>query len=151
DGDGKFTRAELRRAPQALRKYDLNEDEKLELAELLPATIPSSGVLAAGVKQVAPTKASSAVLRIDIGIKPMAPAFTGNGANRLLAAPGDGVHRLSGPDGTWALTFRTARVVPDMRGAGEFLIAQFESALGNRAALMKADIEADPALGGHQE
>ena len=49
------------------------------------------------------------------------------------------------------MAFRTTRTASDVRSAGEFLIAQFEAALGERTALGKTELEQDPALSGFLE
>jgi Ca2+-binding EF-hand superfamily protein len=151
NGDGKITRAELRRAPESLRKYDLNEDEFLDRAELLAGAAPGPRPGAAQVKLGEAGDERDAVLRLDAGTKTPKATMGGKGAKsvRLVAAsaPG-GLHRLYGPRGRWAMAFRTTRSAPDVRAAGEFLVAQFKAALGDRAALGKADLEQDPALSG---
>jgi Ca2+-binding EF-hand superfamily protein len=151
DGDGKLTRAELRRAPRALHKFDLNDDEFLDLAELLAFAPSAPPPPEAGVKLAGAGEEAEAVLRLDVGTKTPAAAVVGKGSERFrLAAarvPG-GLHRLGDPEGRWAVTFRTARVVPAVGSAGEFLLSQFKTTLGDRTALTKADLEQDPTLGG---
>jgi Ca2+-binding EF-hand superfamily protein len=151
NGDGRLTRAELSRAPLALRKYDWNEDEFLDRGELLAATTLNRRPGAAQVKLGEPDDKRDTVLRVDVGRKAMATTMKGRSANpvRLVAAPAlGGLYRLYGPDGHWSLTFRSARTSPDVRSAGEFLVAQFRAALGERPALGKADLEQDPGLSG---
>src|SRR5262249_51513673 len=134
-----------------LRKFDLNEDEFLDLAELL-ASAPTD--LPLGEAQVKWSEASDdakALLRLDIGTKAQAASIDGKGADQFkLVAPKvpGGLHRLHGVDGRWAATFRTARVVPAVALTAEFLVSQFKTALGDRATLTKADLEQDPTLGG---
>jgi Ca2+-binding EF-hand superfamily protein len=152
--DGKLTRAELRRAADLLRKYDLNEDEFLDRAELLagakPGPLPGMALtmLSKGRNQ------PDAVLRLDVGMKTQTPAIERKNAGsiRLVPAMASGtLHRLYGPEGRWTMAFRTTRVVPDMRSAGAFLVAQFKAALEDRPALTKADLEKDPGLSGFAE
>jgi Ca2+-binding EF-hand superfamily protein len=151
DGNGKLTRAELRRAPELLRKYDLNEDESLDPAELLASAAPVPPPAAPRAKLVEAGGGQEVVLRLDLGAKAAAPTLHGPGAKslRLVAAtpPGD-LHRLYGPAGRWGVVFRAARTVPDVRSAAEFLLAQFKAAVGDRAALGKAELEQDPGLSG---
>jgi Ca2+-binding EF-hand superfamily protein len=150
-GNDKLTRAELKRAPELLRKYDLNEDEFLDLAELLASAPAAARPGAARVKLGEGGDAGDALLRVDVGTKAAAPIIEGKSAKsvRLVAASATGgLHRLYGPEGRWALAFRTTRTVPDARAAREFLAAQFAASLGDRPALGKADLEQDAGLSG---
>jgi Ca2+-binding EF-hand superfamily protein len=150
-GDGKLTRDGLRRLPEVLRKYDLNEDEFLDLAELLAAAGPGPRPVEARVKLAAEGAGEDAILRVDAGTKAAAPTIEGSGvkALRLVPAPAaGGIHRVYGPEGRWVVAFRAARTVPDVGSAGEFLVAQFKAALGDRPSLGKADLESDPGLSG---
>jgi Ca2+-binding EF-hand superfamily protein len=147
NGDGKLSRGELRRAPELLRKLDLNEDEFLDMPELL-ASAPAVALRAEAVVTLG-NGGAGAVLRLALGSNKVAPTLGGRGAAlpRLAVSPsGEGVHRLYGPSGRWAVTFRTARVRPDVAAAGAFLMAQFKAALGDRDALTRADLEQDPTL-----
>jgi hypothetical protein len=58
------------------------------------------------------------------------------------------MYRLRGPGGHWWLTFRAERDAPDMRSAGEFLVAQFKTALGDSRSLSRAALEEDATLAG---
>jgi Ca2+-binding EF-hand superfamily protein len=152
-GNGKFTREDLRRMPNALRRYDLNDDEYLDLGELLAwgekVRRPTD---AARVKLGGASTGKDGVLRIDLGAKPRA-ILVGNRTNALTlvpaAAPG-GLYRLRGPT-NWALTFRAVRSTIDVRSAGDFLLAQFKAALGDAATLSRTDLEEDAALAGFLE
>jgi Ca2+-binding EF-hand superfamily protein len=152
-GDGKVTRDTLRRAPRMLQKYDLNDDEFLEAAELL-AGAPAG--LRPGPAEVRPggaDAAAAAVLRLDVGSRARA-VLDGAGANplRLAAVPSPpGLWRWHEPEGRWSISTRARRLTPDVRSARDFLVAQFRGALGDRATLARADVEGDPALGGLQE
>jgi Ca2+-binding EF-hand superfamily protein len=151
DGDGKLTQAELRRAPQALRKFDLNEDEFLDLTELLAFAGLGSrpGVIRAKVDEAG--EASDVKLRLDVGAKAQAPIIEGKSAKSIRLVPAsapNGLHRLTSAEGHWSITFRTRKTVPDVRSASEFLVSQFKTALGDRSALTKADLEQDPTLSG---
>jgi len=148
DRDGKLTAAELKRAPRALRKYDLNEDESLDLAELLSAVPPRSQPDAARVKAVAGGD-KDAVLRIDLGAKAKATLEgKGHGGLRLTTGGEGRAYRLRGVRGGWWLTFRPERTAPDVRSAGDFLVAQFADALGDRKGLSKAELDEDASLSG---
>jgi Ca2+-binding EF-hand superfamily protein len=151
DGDGKLTQAELRRAPLSFRKFDLNEDEFLDLAELLASTSSDPRPGKPQVRLDAVGDNADAVLRLNIGTKAQAASIEGKGADpfRLAAAPvPNGLHRLHGPEGRWWTTFRTARVTPAVGSAREFLVSQFKTALGHRAMLTNADLEQDLTLSG---
>jgi Ca2+-binding EF-hand superfamily protein len=146
NGDGKLSAGELHRAPTALRKYDFNEDETLDLGELLPPSGdrkpgPSNLKVGGGTEK-------DAVLRIDLGAKTGASLRAKGSQESQFLALGEGSYRLRGPAGQWWLTFRAARAAPDMRSAGDFLIAQFEAVLGDKKTLSKTDLEEDATLAG---
>jgi Ca2+-binding EF-hand superfamily protein len=152
-GAAKLTRDALRRTPQLLRKYDLNDDEFLEAAELLTGAPAGPRPGPAQVKPAEAGAAADAVLRLDLGSKSQA-SLDGErgiipGLTEVPSPPG--LRRLLRPDGRWAITTRTARQMPGVRSASEFLVAQFKGALADRPALARADLERDPTLGGLQE
>jgi Ca2+-binding EF-hand superfamily protein len=148
NADGKLTRDELRQAPRALRKYDLNDDEYLDLAELLAGAGATRRAGVTRLKMADPDE-KDVVLRIDVGGKERA-TLEGkfSGTVRLVpATSAGGQYRLHGPEG-WSLTFRASRSTADIRSAREFLLAQFRTALGDAKALARADLEEDAALTG---
>jgi Ca2+-binding EF-hand superfamily protein len=149
--NGKLTRAQLRRAPEALRKYDLNDDEFLDPAELLAGAAPGPRPGQAQVRLGAGSDERDTILRLDVGTKAGAPIIGGKSGQFIRLVPASGgirFHRLYGPEGRWGMVLRTSPVVPDGRSAAEFIVAQFASALGDRMALAKADVEQDPGLSG---
>src|SRR5262249_2794088 len=98
-------------------------------------------------------KDGDAILRIDLGAKGK-PATVEGGLQPFritTAAASNEQHRLFGPEGRWAVVFRTARTVPDVAAASEFVTAQVRDALGAREALTKADLEQDAGLSGLRE
>ncbi|HEY7326889.1 MAG TPA: hypothetical protein VH592_04590 [Gemmataceae bacterium] len=151
DRDGKLAGTEWRHAPQAFRKYDLNEDEYLNLAELLASAMPRPQTSRAQVRLSQHGKEPDAVLHLDVGAKTETTRITGKDAKSLrfvtASVPGI-VQRLYGPEGRWSMVFRLQRMMPDIVSAREFLVAQFKAVLGERVALAKADVEQDPALSG---
>jgi Ca2+-binding EF-hand superfamily protein len=152
DNDGRISRAELKLAPRLLDRFDADEDEVLDRAELLAFAAPSRAVESARVKAT-PGSAADATLRVTLGAKSQSAKIEGEGAKQLRLAtpafPGE-TYRLHSPAGGWFVTFRAARAEPDMRAATGFLLAQVEAALGGRPALTKVDLE-DPALSGLSE
>jgi Ca2+-binding EF-hand superfamily protein len=146
DGDGRLTREELRRAPELLRKLDLNEDEFLDRSELLSVAGPEAAPDKSSVQQDRAAADADVVLRVDRGAR--APAIGGKSASQFRLETANGAFRLHGPGSLWTMTFRTDRLLPDAGSAREFLLAQFRVALGSRTALTMADLEQDPALGG---
>jgi Ca2+-binding EF-hand superfamily protein len=151
DGDGKLTRAELQRAPELLRRYDLNEDEFLDPDELLAAAARGPRPGAARAKLSAGSGEWETVLRLDIGPNAGTPTIEGKGTPwvRLMPASAPaGLHHLHGPAGRWVLALRTTRSESDARSAGEFLVAQFKAAVGERPALARTELERDSGLGG---
>src|SRR5262249_19286083 len=144
DGDGKLTEAELRRVQRAFRQDDLDEDEALTLAELLSSAPKGVQAGVAAVKLATDAGQADATLRVTLGEKPGAAL---QGREVRLSDLG-GVHRVGGPGARWWLTFRTTRSAPDVRSAGDFLVSQFEVALGDGKSLTKAAIEEDASLSG---
>jgi Ca2+-binding EF-hand superfamily protein len=149
DNDGKISVAELARAPGLLDRFDADEDEALDRAELLALAAPGRPMPSPRVKTAEGAEAD-ATLRVDLGTRAPSAKLEGKGADRLrLATPSSPGHlyRLHGPASGWLATFRAARAAPDMREANDFILAQFEAALGARPALTRADLE-DPTLSG---
>jgi Ca2+-binding EF-hand superfamily protein len=154
NGDGKLSRAELRQAAESLRGCDLNDDEFLDLAELLASAPPGTRSAKTEVALEEAATETDVVLRLDFGARTPSVALRGRDSKpfRLVSPPGpDALGRLHGPNGRWMLGLRTSRNLPDMKAAGEFLLAQFKTALGDRAALPRSEIEDDPASSGLQE
>jgi Ca2+-binding EF-hand superfamily protein len=150
-GDGKITKAGLKGVPERFRKYDLNDDEYLDPAELLSSSAPGPRPAKAQVKLGGGENEQDTVLRLDVGTKAQAASLHGKSATsiRLVVASAPGaLHRLYGPKGRWTMALWTTRTAPEVRSAGEFLVAQFKAALGNRPALGKANLEQDPGLSG---
>jgi Ca2+-binding EF-hand superfamily protein len=151
DGDGKLSKAELQRAPDLLRKFDLNEDEFLTPEELLASAAPARRPGEASVRLADSGDKEDAVLRVDLGAKAKSATLEGDTLYRLAALGSDGLHRLHGPAGRWSAVFRTTRSTPDVRLATDFLVAQFKTALGDAESLSKADLEQDATLSGLRE
>jgi Ca2+-binding EF-hand superfamily protein len=149
--NGKLTPARLRQAPELLRKYDLNEDGFLDVAEL-PASTTSAVSWGNGLVTIDTNiNKPCTVFRLDVADHSCIPTVEGELSKLLWLESGSGeadLHRLFGPDGRWAMAFRTSRAIPDVRSVAEFLVAQFKAALGERPALRKDDLEQDPGLSG---
>jgi Ca2+-binding EF-hand superfamily protein len=143
-----------RRVHQLLQSCDLNDDEFLDRQELL-ASAPKG--LRSERAQVSPGPSDSqndAVLHLAIGEKAPLPIVEGEraGSLRLLPAINAGdLHRLKGPARQWWFALRTTSAAPDMKSTAEFLIAQYKTAVGDRPALARADVEEDAALSGLQD
>jgi Ca2+-binding EF-hand superfamily protein len=148
NGDGKLTRPELKQAPELLRKYDLNEDEFLEPSELLAPAAPGARPGAVRVRLGKDGDERDAVLRLDVGPKARTPTVEGKSVRLMPATAPGALHRMYGCKGGWVLALRSTRTVPDVGSAGEFLLSLFRTALGDRPALRKADLEQDPGLSG---
>jgi Ca2+-binding EF-hand superfamily protein len=151
DGDGKLSKGELQRAPELLRKFDLNEDEFLTAEELLASAPPAGGPGEARVRLVDPGDKEDAILRVDLGAKAKSATIEGDKLFRLASMGDDGLYRLHGPAGRWSAVFRATRATPDVRLATDFLVAQFKTALGDAESLSKAELEQDPTLSGLRE
>jgi Ca2+-binding EF-hand superfamily protein len=149
DGNGRLTPDELRRVPAAFREFDLNEDEYLDLEELLTPGRRARRSVAARVKVDPVAREKDQVLRLDLSTKGRARLEEQRAPSLKLGAPPQpgGLYRLHGPENWW-VTFRAVQTTPDVRSAGDFLIAQFNDARGSAPALTKADLEEDAALAG---
>lgn len=137
---GKFTGDEWRRLPAAVRQYDLNDDEMLDIAEIRAA---AEKLAAAKVTDGISAK-DYPLLRVDLG---------GNSASlqsgalvRLLQPSSNAAYRLHDAADTWSLNFRPALSMPDFASTQEFLLAQFDTAAAGRGALPKTEIDEDAAL-----
>lgn len=137
------------RVARALRRFDSNDDEYLDRAELLAIPAQPEGTVKPQIVFAAST-APELVLRVDLGTAGTV-RLEGEAADKVQvappAAPGGG-YRLSSADHAWALSVVPVRQLPDVRSAGAFLLAQFRDALGDRPGLTKTDLAADPALTG---
>jgi Ca2+-binding EF-hand superfamily protein len=152
NGDGKLTQDELRQTPQALSRYDLNDDEYLDLAELLAGAEEVRRPAQTRLKIGGSAAERDLVLRVDLGAKARA-GLEGRRADSLKLIPATspgGLFRLHSSE-NWSMTFRVVRSTADFRSARDFLVAQFRTALGDAAALAKSDLEEDAALAGFLE
>jgi Ca2+-binding EF-hand superfamily protein len=152
NGDGKFTRDELRQTPQVLSRYDLNDDEYLDLAELLAGTEEVRRPTETRLKLGGSANEKDVVLRVDLGAKARA-SLEGRRTDSLKLIPATspgGLFRLHSSE-NWSMTFRAVPGTADFRSARDFLVAQFKTALGDAAALAKADLKEDAALAGFLE
>lgn len=112
-----------------MRRFDLNDDEYLDAAEILAAAERSKPSKEPEGLQLVHDDAGAAVLQIEL---------------EANAKPADLV-RVQNREG-WTLAYRPVRINPELRGLREFLQAQFENALENRDRLGKRDIEEDANL-----
>jgi Ca2+-binding EF-hand superfamily protein len=148
DGDGKLTTRELRRAPEALGRYDLDDDETLDLGELLAGAGEAERPGPVEVKLGGTMRCEGVLLQLDCGQKTAARLSGRDATEMRLEAARRGPYRLQGPGGRWWMTIRPRAQVSDFGSARAFLIAQFEEALAGRETLAKADMEADATLSG---
>jgi Ca2+-binding EF-hand superfamily protein len=161
NGDGKLTREKLRRAPDLLRRYDLNEDGFLQLSELIAAAKKG-----AKKEDAAPFQGKRAASSVRTGIPPdalldvnvggklePAPRRNPPAKTRRFVATSQraGLYWLYDPDYLWLMSWRTSFDVPDVAAAGEFLVAQFKDSLGTRPWLAKSILEQNAGLSGLAE
>jgi Ca2+-binding EF-hand superfamily protein len=134
----------MKRAAELLRKFDMNEDEAIERAELLAAASPPPSSSAAAL--ALDTKGHpSATLVVDLGKTRTPSKLDGEGV-RLLGA--GAVEHLRANDNAWLALIRPTRVMLDFAAAGDFIMAQFNTSLGSKMSLTKAELDADPNLSG---
>lgn len=138
DGNGELSAAELRAAPDLLKRLDDDEDEALTAKELLGTAARAPIAAPAGVKLVPVEKdRPDATLRLAPGGK---PALGNAGPAFRLSADGA---RLQLPDGVCAVTATRDDPAAGLRAAKAFYLAQFKSAAGGKPAT-KALFEDDP-------
>jgi hypothetical protein len=77
NGDGKLSGLELQHCAEALRKYDLNEDDFLDFAELLSASTDSSRPRETHVSLEKENAEKDAILRLNLGAKAQAATLDG--------------------------------------------------------------------------
>ncbi len=149
DGDGKLTRAELEKAAGLLRRLDENEDEILTPAEIL--SVGTAGTMESDANALKATTSAGnlkpdAVLHIAFGKnKTTTPKFESMHDAFQIMEKGNRAFGFRVPGGQVGISsisddrdgFRTAK---------GFYLAQFIAAIGNKPAMTKAEIEADPSL-----
>jgi hypothetical protein len=135
-----------------LARYDLNDDEYLDLAELLAGAEDVRRPAQTRLKIGGSADETDVVLRVDLGANGRAD-LEGTSSDSLKLVPTmaqGGLHRLHSSE-NWSMTFRAVRSTVDFRSVRDFLVAQFRTALGDGTALAKADLEEDAALAGFLE
>ena len=123
DGDGTISRAEWAAAPALLRRFDENEDEVLDAAELLAAAPADAGPVGSEIR-----------VESRMGDALLVPLPKGGGNKKLIL------------DGGSEVRVTVADAGGGIRAAKEFYLAQFADALAGRAGLTKADLDADAGL-----
>jgi Ca2+-binding EF-hand superfamily protein len=153
-GDEKLTGVKLKRAPDMLRRCDLNEDGFLQQSELLSSAPAGSKPGGPQVKLGGIGETPDAVLQMNIGGKSGSSSLrsqTTKALQLLAASDPTGMPRLYGPKREWLVAWRTTLDAPDVRSTGEFLLAQFKDAVRTRPWLTKSELEQDPLLSGLAE
>ncbi|HTU21764.1 MAG TPA: EF-hand domain-containing protein [Gemmataceae bacterium] len=148
NGDGKLSGDELRSAPRSLRKYDLNEDETLDLAELLSGAPTHAKPAFHHFLKLGAAGKQDAKLRINFSAPPGSKVKQSGLGETRIKAIAEEAYRLEGPSGRWWLTVRAERRMPDLRTTREFLVVQLKESLGEKRSLSKTDLEEDAALAG---
>lgn len=148
DGDGKLTKAELAGAPALLRKLDEDEDEVLTAAEAL-ALAPDVGSpprqLSAAVAGGAGP--ADAVLRISQGEeqRPRLAVIRTKAVREAIAAS-SAAYRLRIADDFCTVASMPSEKRAAFPSARRFYLAQYEAARGDRPAVGRKELEADPGL-----
>jgi hypothetical protein len=90
-------------------------------------------------------------LRVNIGAKSQRATVDDERTAHLQhvdSAKSGMTGRFRGRDNAWTLTLQTRREIPNVEAAGEFLIAQFQTALGDDFEMTIKDIRRDASLSG---
>jgi Ca2+-binding EF-hand superfamily protein len=134
-----------------IRKFDLDDDEYVDAAELMAAATPAPPPRKSVLSLVRTNE--DVVLSVDLGARREPARLEGRTERFRLETVDAAVarYRLRGSQGRWLLSLRTTLASPDVESAGDFLVAQFRTALGDRKALTREDLESDPALHGFIE
>ncbi len=138
--------------PQALRRYDLNEDDVWEENEFLAF---AGDVLRQADAADLSQKVEStprAVLRIELGSDlPESAAATTTQGDIVSTWLASRRFRVSHPREPWTLTVVAERSAPDVATTREFLLAQFQASAGSNGFLRLDEIGQSPSLSGFTE
>jgi Ca2+-binding EF-hand superfamily protein len=148
DRSGKLTRAKLEKATGLLRRLDENEDELLTPAELLAVgttgSVEKEGS-ALRLAVAAANQAPAAVLHLAVAKRVISAKLESAGELFRARDTGAGALTFDVPGGR--ATVATVGESPErFLTAKAFYLAQFNAAIGTRAALGKAELEADASL-----
>ncbi len=130
----------------SLELLDANDDEYLDLAELLAAAPPAEAVPVA-LSSTAPVNKPDVIVRINLGKTPNA-SLVDPQKKLTLTTVHPGMFRLREAGGMWTASIDADVDGDRFEGVREFLLAQFKTAVEDRAALTRANLEDDFALGG---
>jgi len=146
-----WQRSDWQQTPAFLRRFDLNDDEFLDLTEITAATDQRDVGREPHDANLSADASTPAVLHMNLEANTLSAKLQARKQFRLMQ-PGStgGLYRLHVAN-SCAIVFKTTRGEPDLRSTREFLLSQLETALGTRDALSKADIEEDVALSGLAE
>jgi Ca2+-binding EF-hand superfamily protein len=148
DGDGKLTRAELEKASGLLRRLDENEDEILTPAEILAVGRTGTGEVEASALKASTIAANlkpDAVLHLAFAKNKATPQFESMHEAFRATAKGEQAFGFRVPRGQVSIS-STSNVGDSFRTAKGFYLAQFAAAIGNKPAMTRAEVEADPSL-----
>lgn len=159
DANGRLTSAELPQAPALLRKFDLNEDEFIDVGELLKSATVEASTETSKEQSSSDSSDSIAVaekipedstLQLDVAADYTVAVRAGSRTRARIAGAKNqaGVHRVDGPDLRWRAVIRAKESLPDVASAGEFLVAQLKGAAAGGDSLSRKELEADPGLKG---
>jgi len=147
DGDGRLSKAELERAPLLLKRFDADEDEVITVAEIL--SVIDSGKIRKSEVSIGWEPAGKidpdGTLSLDLGppgklqftLKSTGTIFELLDARTFRFGGGDGVIRVGGNESDLSVRLRSTR---------EFYLAPFRSALGDKQALERKQIQDEPLL-----
>jgi len=152
DHDGTFTAAELRRIAQSMSRYDLDENGALALEELLSSTAETLALVKSPPSVTTEASGRGARVRVKLDA-PSSLTTVSEGANLLNAVGGASANsvRYRGPQNAWMLAIETQRRLPNVKSASDFLMAQFQTVLGNRTELTLHEITQESGLTGLAE
>lgn len=155
DTNGKLTSAELQQAPALLGKFDLNEDEFIDVGELLKSVNSAhpagrSPGDTSGTSEPSDRISEDSTLQIAIGADHSVIVRGGNRSRTKVidSKSQTGVNRVDGPELRWRAVVPARELLPDVASAGEFLVAQLKGAAVGGDSVSRKELVADPALKG---
>ena len=147
DENGTIDQKELSSASRLLGRHDLNDDEYLDRSELLNNQTTATRPTWTGVVNDT-EEAADVALHVALGVKPSVSLPTSaRSSDCELRHPTAEQFQLIDAQRRFIVIGSNVRRRPNVRSSSEFIVAQFQAALGEQKAISKANMESDPTLG----
>ncbi len=148
--DGVLTAGELAAAPRLLRRFDENEDEVIQPAELLVMNSVSKPISGTPINVVHRSGDSDATARLRVALDRQAHVSLEAGNSNVFRVDGPGAEsgttRISFPEGICLIASSVEDRVAGFKSVRGFYQAQFKSASGSKSGISKQDLERDLGL-----